>query len=44
MPTESASVALERIDHGVLPSNNLGSAFRFWTCTSPEARDFNHPR
>jgi hypothetical protein len=39
MSTESASVALERIDHGV-----LGSAFRFWTCTSPEARDFNHPR
>ena len=25
------NVALERIDHGVLPSNDLGRAFRFWS-------------
>src|ERR1044071_9362990 len=24
-------VSLERIDHGVLPSNDLGRAFRFWS-------------
>lgn len=31
MSDESAGVALERIDHGVLPSNDLGRAFRFWS-------------
>jgi catechol 2,3-dioxygenase-like lactoylglutathione lyase family enzyme len=25
------TVALERIDHGVLPSNDLGRSFRFWS-------------
>jgi catechol 2,3-dioxygenase-like lactoylglutathione lyase family enzyme len=25
------TIALERIDHGVLPSNDLGRAFRFWS-------------
>jgi YD repeat-containing protein len=25
------SIVLERIDHGVLPSNDLGRAFRFWS-------------
>jgi len=27
----NSGVALERIDHGVLPSNDLGRAFRFWS-------------
>jgi hypothetical protein len=27
----NSEVALERIDHGVLPSNDLGRAFRFWS-------------
>jgi catechol 2,3-dioxygenase-like lactoylglutathione lyase family enzyme len=31
MPIESSVVSLERIDHGVLPSNDLGRAFRFWS-------------
>ncbi len=31
MPNENSAVALERIDHGVLPSNDLGRAFRFWS-------------
>lgn len=31
MSTQAASIALERIDHGVLPSNDLGRAFRFWS-------------
>jgi catechol 2,3-dioxygenase-like lactoylglutathione lyase family enzyme len=31
MPNESTAVSLERIDHGVLPSNDLGRAFRFWS-------------
>ena len=31
MATPSSSVVLERIDHGVLPSNDLGRAFRFWS-------------
>jgi catechol 2,3-dioxygenase-like lactoylglutathione lyase family enzyme len=31
MSSENAAVALERIDHGVLPSNDLGRAFRFWS-------------
>ena len=43
MSTESASVALERIDHGVLASNNLGRAFRFWK-TSPCARNWSEWR
>jgi YD repeat-containing protein len=25
------TIALERIDHGVVPSNDLGRAFRFWS-------------
>jgi YD repeat-containing protein len=31
MSDEHARVSLERIDHGVLPSNDLGRAFRFWS-------------
>ena len=31
MSHPSIGVALERIDHGVLPSNDLGRAFRFWS-------------
>ena len=31
MNDEHAEVSLERIDHGVLPSNDLGRAFRFWS-------------
>jgi catechol 2,3-dioxygenase-like lactoylglutathione lyase family enzyme len=31
MSTQTSGVALERIDHGVLPSNDLGRAFRFWS-------------
>jgi YD repeat-containing protein len=31
MPSENPMVSLERIDHGVLPSNDLGRAFRFWS-------------
>jgi hypothetical protein len=27
----SNPITLERIDHGVLPSNDLGRAFRFWS-------------
>ncbi|HXV82360.1 MAG TPA: VOC family protein [Candidatus Binatia bacterium] len=31
MSNESSAIMLERIDHGVLPSNDLGRAFRFWS-------------
>jgi catechol 2,3-dioxygenase-like lactoylglutathione lyase family enzyme len=31
MQNEPIAVSLERIDHGVLPSNDLGRAFRFWS-------------
>lgn len=31
MSNPTTGVALERIDHGVLPSNDLGRAFRFWS-------------
>jgi catechol 2,3-dioxygenase-like lactoylglutathione lyase family enzyme len=31
MANENSVVGLERIDHGVLPSNDLGRAFRFWS-------------
>jgi catechol 2,3-dioxygenase-like lactoylglutathione lyase family enzyme len=31
MSNANAPVALERIDHGVLPSNDLGRGFRFWS-------------
>jgi len=31
MSNQTSGVALERIDHGVLPSNDLGRAFRFWS-------------
>ena len=31
MSIENRTVSLERIDHGVLPSNDLGRAFRFWS-------------
>lgn len=31
MSTQVSESALERIDHGVLPSNDLGRAFRFWS-------------
>jgi catechol 2,3-dioxygenase-like lactoylglutathione lyase family enzyme len=31
MSTQASGIALERIDHGVLPSNDLGRAFRFWS-------------
>jgi hypothetical protein len=31
MSNPSIGVAIERIDHGVLPSNDLGRAFRFWS-------------
>ena len=30
MSSEQA-VVLERIDHGVIPSNDLGRGFRFWS-------------
>ena len=29
--SNSSTITLERIDHGVLPSNDLGRAFRFWS-------------
>jgi YD repeat-containing protein len=29
--TDSRQIILERIDHGVLPANDLGRAFRFWS-------------
>lgn len=29
--TTTSPVVLERIDHGVLPSNDLGRSFRFWS-------------
>lgn len=29
--SDTNAVVLERIDHGVLPSNDLGRAFRFWS-------------
>ena len=31
MSTKNPSVTIARIDHGVLPSNDLGRAFRFWS-------------
>jgi catechol 2,3-dioxygenase-like lactoylglutathione lyase family enzyme len=31
MSNPNIEVELERIDHGVLPSNDLGRAFRFWS-------------
>lgn len=31
MSIETSVVSLERIDHGVLPSNDLGRSFRFWS-------------
>src|ERR1051325_3332021 len=31
MSSGNPAVTLERIDHGVLPSNDLGRAFRFWS-------------
>ena len=31
MSIDNSAVSLERIDHGVLPSNDLGRAFRFWS-------------
>ena len=31
MPDANPAISLERIDHGVLPSNDLGRAFRFWS-------------
>jgi catechol 2,3-dioxygenase-like lactoylglutathione lyase family enzyme len=31
MDNRKLDVSLERIDHGVLPSNDLGRAFRFWS-------------
>ena len=31
MSKANAVVSLERIDHGVLPSNDLGRGFRFWS-------------
>ena len=31
MQNEHTEVSLERIDHGVLPSNDLGRSFRFWS-------------
>jgi catechol 2,3-dioxygenase-like lactoylglutathione lyase family enzyme len=31
MSSTNPAVTLERIDHGVLPSNDLGRAFRFWS-------------
>src|SRR5687767_782876 len=31
LSNQITGVALERIDHGVLPSNDLGRAFRFWS-------------
>jgi len=29
--SNTSTIVLERIDHGVLPSNDLGRAFRFWS-------------
>ena len=29
--TNSSQILLERIDHGVIPSNDLGRSFRFWS-------------
>jgi len=31
MSSANPAVTVERIDHGVLPSNDLGRAFRFWS-------------
>src|SRR6266705_2132566 len=31
MSTKNPSFTIARIDHGVLPSNDLGRAFRFWS-------------
>ena len=31
MSTNNSSVTIECIDHGVLPANDLGRAFRFWS-------------
>jgi YD repeat-containing protein len=31
MSSINPAVSLERLDHGVLPSNDLGRAFRFWS-------------
>jgi catechol 2,3-dioxygenase-like lactoylglutathione lyase family enzyme len=31
MSSENTAITLERIDHGVLPSNDLGRGFRFWS-------------
>jgi catechol 2,3-dioxygenase-like lactoylglutathione lyase family enzyme len=31
MSSENTAITLERIDDGVLPSNDLGRAFRFWS-------------
>lgn len=31
MATNHSPVSIERIDHGVVPSNDLGRAFRFWS-------------
>jgi YD repeat-containing protein len=31
MENEHTEISLERIDHGVLPSNDLGRGFRFWS-------------
>ena len=31
MSKVNSAVMLERIDHGVLPTNDLGRAFRFWS-------------
>ena len=30
MTTRQPGITIERIDHGVLPANDLGRAFRFW--------------
>jgi glyoxalase/bleomycin resistance protein/dioxygenase superfamily protein len=29
--SDTDTIVLERIDHGVLPSNDLGRAFQFWS-------------
>jgi catechol 2,3-dioxygenase-like lactoylglutathione lyase family enzyme len=31
MTTDAPAITIERIDHGVLPSNDLGRAHRFWS-------------
>jgi hypothetical protein len=41
MSIESSAVSLERIDHGVLPSNDLGRAFRFWSTFMGARLDFH---